>query len=70
MKHEIIEKNIGLMALLMVPRRQHRRPDPNRSAVFQDVTNEPVEGLKPVPRCNWKAAMSTSPTVASAATRR
>jgi cbb3-type cytochrome oxidase cytochrome c subunit len=37
---------------------------------FQDVTNKPVEGMKPRTALNWKAATSTSPTAASAATRR
>ncbi len=70
MKHESIEKNIGLMALLMVLAVSIGGLTQIVPLFFQDVTNEPVEGLKPTPRCNWKAAMCTSPTAVSAATRR
>lgn len=47
MKHEIIEKNIGLMALLMVLCVSIGGLTQIVPLFFQDVTNEPVEGLKP-----------------------
>ncbi|MFG0581681.1 cytochrome-c oxidase, cbb3-type subunit II [Ectopseudomonas khazarica] len=47
MKHEIIEKNIGLMALLMVIAVSIGGLTQIVPLFFQDVTNEPVEGLKP-----------------------
>jgi cytochrome c oxidase cbb3-type subunit 2 len=47
MKHEIIEKNIGLMALLMVLAVSIGGLTQIVPLFFQDVTNEPVEGLKP-----------------------
>ncbi len=49
MKHEIIEKNIGLMALLMVIAVSIGGLTQIVPLFFQDVTNEPVEGLKPYP---------------------
>ncbi|CAE6914433.1 MULTISPECIES: cytochrome-c oxidase, cbb3-type subunit II [Pseudomonas] len=47
MKHEIIEKNIGLMALLMVLCVSIGGLTQIVPLFFQDVTNDPVEGLKP-----------------------
>ncbi|UZZ12876.1 cytochrome-c oxidase, cbb3-type subunit II [Ectopseudomonas mendocina] len=47
MKHEIIEKNIGLMALLMVIAVSIGGLTQIVPLFFQGVTNEPVEGLKP-----------------------
>jgi len=47
MKHEILEKNIGLMALLMVFAVSIGGLTQIVPLFFQDVTNEPVEGLKP-----------------------
>jgi cytochrome c oxidase cbb3-type subunit 2 len=47
MKHEIIEKNIGLMALLMVIAVSIGGLTQIVPLFFQDVTNEPVDGLKP-----------------------
>ena len=47
MKHEIIEKNIGLMALLMVFAVSIGGLTQIVPLFFQDVTNAPVEGLKP-----------------------
>ncbi len=47
MKHEIIEKNIGLMALLMVLAVSIGGLTQIVPLFFQGVTNEPVEGLKP-----------------------
>ncbi|MGP9825396.1 cytochrome-c oxidase, cbb3-type subunit II [Ectopseudomonas khazarica] len=47
MKHEILEKNIGLMALLMVIAVSIGGLTQIVPLFFQDVTNEPVEGLKP-----------------------
>ena len=47
MKHEIIEKNIGLMALLMVIAVSIGGLTQIVPLFFQDVTNEPVESLKP-----------------------
>ena len=47
MKHEIIEKNIGLMALLMVIAVSIGGLTQIVPLFFQDVVNEPVEGLKP-----------------------
>ncbi|MDO9625650.1 MAG: cytochrome-c oxidase, cbb3-type subunit II [Pseudomonas sp.] len=47
MKHEIIEKNIGLMALLMVLAVSVGGLTQIVPLFFQDVVNEPVEGMKP-----------------------
>jgi cytochrome c oxidase cbb3-type subunit 2 len=47
MKHEIIEKNIGLMALLMVVAVSIGGLTQIVPLFFQDVVNEPVEGMKP-----------------------
>ena len=47
MKHEIIEKNIGLMALLMVIAVSIGGLTQIVPLFFQDVTNTPVEGMKP-----------------------
>ena len=47
MKHEIIEKNIGLMALLMVLAVSIGGLTQIVPLFFQDVVNEPVEGMKP-----------------------
>jgi len=47
MKHDIIEKNIGLMALLMVLAVSIGGLTQIVPLFFQDVTNTPVEGLKP-----------------------
>ncbi len=46
-KHEIIEKNIGLMALLMVLAVSIGGLTQIVPLFFQDVVNEPVEGMKP-----------------------
>jgi cytochrome c oxidase cbb3-type subunit 2 len=46
-KHEVIEKNIGLMALLMVIAVSIGGLTQIVPLFFQDVVNEPVEGLKP-----------------------
>ncbi|THG67534.1 cytochrome-c oxidase, cbb3-type subunit II, partial [Pseudomonas sp. A-1] len=43
-KHEIIEKNIGLMALLMVLAVSIGGLTQIVPLFFQDVVNEPVEG--------------------------
>ena len=47
MRHEILEKNIGLMALLMVLAVSVGGLTQIVPLFFQDVTNEPVAGLKP-----------------------
>ncbi len=47
MKHEILEKNIGLMALLMVLAVSVGGLTQIVPLFFQDVVNEPVAGLKP-----------------------
>lgn len=46
-KHEIIEKNIGLMTLLMVIAVSIGGLTQIVPLFFQDVVNEPVEGMKP-----------------------
>ena len=46
-KHEIIEKNIGLMTLLMVLAVSIGGLTQIVPLFFQDVVNEPVEGMKP-----------------------
>ena len=46
-KHEILEKNVGLLALLMVFAVSIGGLTQIVPLFFQDVTNEPVEGLKP-----------------------
>jgi cbb3-type cytochrome oxidase cytochrome c subunit len=61
MKHEIIEKNIGLMALLMVVAVSIGGLTQIVPLFFQDVVNE---------RCNWKAVTCTSRKAALAATPR
>ncbi|MBH3339017.1 cytochrome-c oxidase, cbb3-type subunit II [Pseudomonas mendocina] len=47
MKHEILEKNIGLMALVMILAVSIGGLTQIVPLFFQDVTNEPVDGLKP-----------------------
>ncbi len=47
MKHEVIEKNVGLMALLMVFAVSIGGLTQIVPLFFQDVTNKPVEGMKP-----------------------
>ncbi|WP_296275624.1 cytochrome-c oxidase, cbb3-type subunit II [Pseudomonas sp. UBA7530] len=47
MKHEIFEKNIGLMALVMILAVSIGGLTQIVPLFFQDVTNEPVDGLKP-----------------------
>ncbi|UCJ16064.1 cytochrome-c oxidase, cbb3-type subunit II [Pseudomonas sp. MM211] len=47
MKHEIIEKNVGLMALLMVFAVSIGGLTQIVPLFFQDVVNEPVAGMKP-----------------------
>ena len=49
MKHEIIEKNIGLMALFMVVAVAIGGLTQIVPLFFEDVTNEPIEGMKPRP---------------------
>ena len=47
MNHEVVEKNIGLMALLMVFAVSIGGLTQIVPLFFQDVTNKPVEGMKP-----------------------
>ena len=47
MKHEILEKNIGLMALVMILAVSIGGLTQIVPLFFQDVTNKPVEGMKP-----------------------
>ena len=47
MKHEVIEKNVGLLAVLMVLAVSIGGLTQIVPLFFQDVTNEPVAGLKP-----------------------
>ena len=47
MKHEVIEKNVGLLALLMVFAVSIGGLTQIVPLFFQDVTNKPVEGMKP-----------------------
>ncbi|MQU00146.1 cytochrome-c oxidase, cbb3-type subunit II [Pseudomonas sp. FSL R10-2245] len=47
MKHDIIEKNIGLMAFFMVIAVSIGGLTQIVPLFFQDVTNNPVEGMKP-----------------------
>ena len=47
MKHEAVEKNIGLMAFLMVIAVSIGGLTQIVPLFFQDVTNNPVEGMKP-----------------------
>ena len=47
MKHETIEKNVGLMMLLMVLAVSIGGLTQIVPLFFQDVTNKPVEGMKP-----------------------
>lgn len=47
MKHEVVEKNIGLMALLMVLAVSVGGLTQIVPLFFQDVTTQPVEGMRP-----------------------
>ncbi|HDS1738103.1 MULTISPECIES: cytochrome-c oxidase, cbb3-type subunit II [Pseudomonas] len=47
MKHEVIEKNVGLLAILMVLAVSIGGLTQIVPLFFQDVTNKPVEGMKP-----------------------
>ena len=47
MKHEVVEKNIGLLAFLMVIAVSIGGLTQIVPLFFQDVTNKPVEGMKP-----------------------
>ncbi|MES2869917.1 MAG: cytochrome-c oxidase, cbb3-type subunit II, partial [Pseudomonadota bacterium] len=49
MKHETVEKNIGLMAFFMVIAVSIGGLTQIVPLFFQDVTNTPVEGMKPRP---------------------
>ncbi|WPP01435.1 cytochrome-c oxidase, cbb3-type subunit II [Pseudomonas sp. HR96] len=49
MKHEIIEKNLGLMALLMVVAVAIGGLTQIVPLFFEDVTNKPIVGMKPRP---------------------
>jgi len=49
MKHEILEKNIGLLAFFMVIAVSIGGLTQIVPLFFQDVTNKPVEGMKPRP---------------------
>ena len=57
MKHEILEKNIGLMALVMILAVSIGGLTQIVPLFFQDVTNEPVDGLKP-----YTCLLYTSPS--------
>mgnify|MGYP003435784062 CR=1 FL=1 len=62
MKHETIEKNVGLLMLLMVFAVSIGGLTQIVPLFFQDVTN--------TPRCNWKVATFTSAKAASSAIHR
>ena len=47
MKHETIEKNVGLLLLLMILAVSIGGLTQIVPLFFQDVTNKPVEGMKP-----------------------
>ncbi|WP_205583762.1 cbb3-type cytochrome c oxidase subunit II, partial [Pseudomonas aeruginosa] len=47
MKHEILEKNVGLLALCMAVAVSIGGLTQIVPLFFQDVTNTPVEGMKP-----------------------
>ncbi len=47
MKHEVVEKNIGLLAFFMVVAVSIGGLTQIVPLFFQDVTNQPVEGMKP-----------------------
>ncbi len=47
MKHEAVEKNIGLLAFFMVIAVSVGGLTQIVPLFFQDVTNKPVEGMKP-----------------------
>ncbi len=49
MKHEAVEKNIGLLAFFMVIAVSIGGLTQIVPLFFQDVTNKPVEGMKPRP---------------------
>ncbi len=49
MKHEAVEKNIGLLAFFMVIAVSVGGLTQIVPLLFQDVTNKPVEGMKPRP---------------------
>lgn len=49
MRHEVIEKNVGLLMILMVLAVSIGGLTQIVPLFFQDVTNKPVEGMKPRP---------------------
>jgi cytochrome c oxidase cbb3-type subunit 2 len=49
MKHEVVEKNIGLLAFFMVIAVSIGGLTQIVPLFFQDVTNKPIEGMKPRP---------------------
>ncbi|MGY4489838.1 cytochrome-c oxidase, cbb3-type subunit II [Pseudomonas sp. TE3610] len=49
MKHEVVEKNIGLLAFFMVIAVAIGGLTQIVPLFFQDVTNKPIEGMKPRP---------------------
>ena len=70
MKHEIIEKNLGLMALLMVVAVAIGGLTQIVPLFFEDVTNKPIIGMKPRPALEVEGRDVSSPTAASVVTRR
>ncbi|RML29633.1 Cbb3-type cytochrome c oxidase subunit II, partial [Pseudomonas syringae pv. maculicola] len=47
MKHDVLEKNIGLLAFFMVIAVSIGGLTQIVPLFFQDVTNQPIEGMKP-----------------------
>ena len=86
MKHDVIEKNVGLMIVLTLVALSFGTLVELVPLMFAKETNEPIAGLKPpdpITRakdesegssrsrpCNWKAATSMFARAAIPATRR
>ena len=69
-QHEVLEKNVGLLALFMVLAVSIGGLVQIVPLFFQNEVNEPVEGMKPYTALNWKVVTSTSRKAAWAAIRR
>lgn len=70
MKHEILEKNIGLLGLMMGLAVGIGGLTQIVPLFFQDVTNEPVAGLKPYTALHLEGRTPMPAMTASVTTRR
>ncbi len=60
MKHEIVEKNVGLLAVLILVAISFGGLAEVVPLFFQKQTTEPVEGLCRSPHWSWKDATYTA----------